>query len=126
MTFRWIEGEELKRLNPMIERYGWTPLNPHISKAIVAEDETGEIVGFNVLQLVARPEPMWIDKKYRGTQSVLASALAAKMINYLHEERCPYWEVKCDSPFVERLCIENQMEMIEVPVYAGGVPSEAF
>lgn len=123
VNFRWIEqGDKggLDRLKPVMEEFGWTPLNPYFSKALIAENEQGQIVGFNVLQMVARPEPLWVAKQYRGEMSGLASELAAQMIEHLREAQCPYWAIKTESPYVERLCIANRMKMSDVPFYEGG------
>ena len=124
MTFRWIEGVELARLEPVMARFGWTPLDPVFSKALIAEDEYGEIVGFNVLQVCLKSEPLWIDKTHRGEErGDLAMQLATKMAEHLKQAGATYWEVGSKSPFVERLCEANGMKKLEFPVYAyvGGV-----
>lgn len=121
MEFRWIQGDELERLKPVFEQYGWTGLDPIFSRALVAEED-GKIVGFNVLQVVLRPEPLWITPEYRGQRNNdLALNLSTQMINYLKANGCSYWEVRAKSPFVERLCLANGMTKIESPMFAGGV-----
>ena len=118
MEFRWIHGEELERLKPVFEQYGWTNLDPVFSKALVAE-EGGEIVGFNVLQVVLRPEPLWVSKSHRGEDG-LAMELTDRMYAHLKESGANYWEVKAESKFAERLCMAHKMEKIEEPMFAGG------
>lgn len=120
-TFRWIEGRALDQLKPIMEAHGWTPLDPVFSKVLIAEDDNGNIVGFNALQVVLRPEPIWIAKKHRGTDEDLAMQLSTKMIEYLREKKAAYWEVRAQSPYVERLCIANDMQKVEVPIFAGGI-----
>lgn len=121
INFRWIETkEELERLAPIMERFGWTALNPYFSKALVAEDENGEIVGFNVLQMAARPEPLWISPLHRGQRSGLAAELASQMSEHLIERKCPYWAIKTDSWAVEKICKANGMKKSEYPFYEGG------
>lgn len=121
MTFRWIEGEALDQLRPIFEKHGWTPLDPVFSKVLVAEDDRGNIVGFNALQVVLRPEPLWVAKKHRGGDEDIAMQLANRMIEYLREKKAKYWEIKASSPYVERLCIANDMEVIETTMFAGGI-----
>lgn len=121
MTFRWIEGKALEQLSPIMESHGWTPLDPVFSKVLIAEDDRGNIVGFNALQVVLRPEPLWIAKNHRGAKEDLAMQLSTKMIDYLREKKAAYWEIRAQSPYVERLCIANNMQEIGVPMFAGGI-----
>lgn len=121
ITYRWIETkEELERLAPIMERFGWTSLNPYFSKALVAEDENSEIVGFNVLQMAARPEPLWVSRPLRGKRSSVAAELAQQMSKYLKDHKCPYWAIKADSWAVQKLCEVNGMKKSEQPFYEGG------
>jgi hypothetical protein len=121
VTFRWIEGEELELLRPVIEAHGWTPLDPIFAKALIAEDEEGNLAGFNVLQVVLRPEPLWVAKRCRGEQGEeLAMQLAEQMTEYLRVAGATYWEIKAASPFVGRLCEANGMKKMETPMYVFG------
>jgi hypothetical protein len=119
-TLRWIEGEELDRLKPVIDAYGWTPLDPVFSKALIAEDEDGKLVGFNVLQVVLRPEPLWVDKAHRGDEKGLSRELSTAMRDHLLASGANYWEVKAWSPWAATLCKEMGMEKISTPMFAGG------
>ncbi len=120
--FRWIDKkEELERLYPIFENFGWTNLNPYFSKALIAEDEDGNIIGFNALQMVARPEPLWVSPKYRGKKNGLTQDLAKEMASYLNSTGCPYWVIKTESPFVMELCEENGMARSSESFYEGGV-----
>jgi hypothetical protein len=91
------------------------------SKALIAEDEHGEIVGFNVLQAILRPEPIWVNPQNRGEERGLAMELAERMDAHLREAGAVYWEVKARSPFVEKICTNFGMEKETLPVYKGGV-----
>lgn len=119
ITYRWIEGKELERLKPVFDKFKWSELNPYFSKAIVAEDEDGEIIGFNVLQMVAHPEPLYVEKEYRGSRGV-ASELASQMTNYLRSINAPYWMIRTNSPHVAKLCIENGMVKSSASLFEGG------
>jgi len=122
MIFKWITGSELERLTPVFEKFGWTPLDPVFSKALIAEDEEGEIVGFNCLQCILRPEPIFVDERFRGTENGdLAMQMAERMAAHLRDAGAVYWEVRARNPFVERLCLANGMEKVNAPYYAGGV-----
>jgi hypothetical protein len=120
MIFKWITGSELERLTPVFEKFGWTPLDPVFSKALIAEDEEGEIVGFNVLQVCLRPEPLYVAPAYRGENGI-AMELAAQMAKHLKDSGAVYWEVKARTPFVEAICTANGMEKETLPIYKGGV-----
>lgn len=120
LKFRWIETrEELERLTPVFESYGWSALNPYFAKALVAEDEEGKIVGFNVLQLVARPEPLWVEPRYRGRRGGVAAELANQMSDYLKKTGCPYWAIQTESPAVMSICEENGMTRSNAVFYEG-------
>jgi len=103
-----------------MSRFGWTPLDPVFSKALIAEDEEGKIVGFNVVQLCIRPEPLWVKPENRGEKWGLAMELAKQMDAHLREVGAVYWEVKAKSPFIEDICKSFGMEKETLPVYKGG------
>ncbi len=122
MTFRWISGDELERLEPIMAAQGWTPTDPTFSKALIVEDEEGNLLGFNLLQAILRPEPIWVDERFRGAENGdLAMQMAEKMAEHLVQAGAVYWEIRARNPFVERLCLANGMHKIESPMYAGGV-----
>lgn len=104
-----------------MDSHGWTPLDPVFSKVLIAEDDRGTIVGFNALQVVLRPEPLWVAKNHRGAKEDLAMQLATKMTDYLRERKVAYWEIRAQSPYVERLCIATGMSEIGDQMFAGGI-----
>ena len=52
MKLRWLDsGEAVDRLNPIIEKQGWSQLNERTVRALVAEDDDGKIIALLVLQM---------------------------------------------------------------------------
>jgi len=119
ITYRWLDGplssdHDWARLDNLLEKRGWAPLNREFSRVRIAERE-GEIVGFSVLQMLPFAGPMFVERKHRGTG--LADKLAEDTINYLVECNARGWFVIADSPHVPRLCEKFGMQKVESPVY---------
>jgi hypothetical protein len=128
ITFRWLDGplssdQDWARLDNLLEKRGWAPLNRELSRVRIAEQD-GEIVGFSVLQMLPFAGPLFVNKPLRGTG--LADKLAADTINYLVECDARGWFVVADSPHAPRLCEQHKMHKVESPVYITmgvGVPA---
>ena len=120
MEFRWVTGQEMiDILQPIIERNGWTPLNPVTARALIATEADGDLLcGFSIVQLFPHAEPMWVTKELRG--SGLAEELADRMRAYLAEVGARGYMVIADSPFAEKLCKERGMTRVVSPVYMMG------
>jgi hypothetical protein len=119
MEYRFIEGEELSKIVPILEKFGWSPLHPTYSKALIAEEE-GEIKGFLVLQAVLRTEPMYVSPECRGRTTGIAKELASQMTAHLKENGVNVWYCQADNPYVVELCEENGMVQVESPTYKMG------
>jgi hypothetical protein len=69
--YRLLPAEEWERLAPLFRQFNWF-LPPHmLANAAVAENEHGQIVGLQMLQLVLHAEPAFIDTKYSGIVNYL-------------------------------------------------------
>lgn len=116
INFRWLDGDDLKTLAPIIEERGWMPLNLNTSRALCAFDNrTGHLVGFVALQLVPHTEPLWVSKMYRGTG--LAENLADRIVEFLRATNARGFMVVADDPASVRLCEAVGMKRVESPVY---------
>ena len=128
VTYRWIDGplstdEDWARVDTVLARRGWSPLNREMSRIYVAE-VGGEIIGMSVLQMLPFAGPLVVEKGYRGTG--IADKLAADSIGYLIECQARGWFVVADSPHVPRLCEKHGMHKVTSPVYITlgvGVPT---
>ena len=114
MEVKWLQGEELEVLQPIVEKRGWTPLHP-AAVARVAFDSEGLVCGFHVLQLRPHPEPLWVREDMRGTG--LAGDLAGDMHHFLEETLTAGFMCIADSPEAEKLCKSFGMKKVEKPVY---------
>lgn len=120
MNYRFIEGEELQILDEVITKKDWTPINPKYAKALIAEDEEGNLKGFVVAQLMLHVEPMYVSPDARGEESGVSKELSHKMATHLRERGIRNWMAICDSPYAEKICKENGMVRCESPLYKGG------
>ena len=114
MTYKWIEGDDLKALEPILESRGWTSLNNKTCRALCAYD--GEhLAGFLVLQLFPHCEPLWVSKDYRGTG--VAEDLADKMMEFMSKIQARGFMVIADNPAAAALCERHGMRKVESAVY---------
>jgi hypothetical protein len=128
VTCRWLDGpfcsdQDWARLDNLLEKRGWSPLNRSMSRVYLAE-QGDEIVGFSVLQMLPFAGPLHVKRELRG--SGLADKLATDTVNYLVECEARGWFVVADSPHVPRLCERLGMHKVESPVYitlSVGVPT---
>jgi hypothetical protein len=63
VTYRMLPNEELHKFEARMRSIGQVEAIPEKGtyRVAVAETESGEIVGFQVLQLALHAEPLWID-----------------------------------------------------------------
>ena len=128
VTYRWLDGpmctdEDWARVDTVLAKRGWSPLNREMSRIYVAEAD-GEIIGMSVLQMLPFAGPLVVEKGYRGTG--IADKLAADSIGYLIDCQARGWFVVADSPHVPRLCEKHGMHKVTSPVYITsgvGVPT---
>ena len=114
ITYRWVEGEELRLIEPVLKARGWASMNGKTCRALCAF-ENGALVGFHVLQLFPHAEPIWVDKAHRG--SGIAEDLADKMMEFLAEMNTRGFMVVADSPAAVQLCEKHGMRKVSSPVY---------
>ena len=112
-VIKWLSGEDLEVINPIIEERGWTP-PPKSALVLACFDEQG-LAGFHVLRLVPHAEPLWVRKDLRGTG--LATELAAEMHNFLVETGTHGFMVIADDPAAAQLCERFGMVKVTSPVY---------
>jgi hypothetical protein len=121
--FRWINGfqdtpevaADWERIDRLLQVRGALPLNRPTTRILVAEDETGKLLGFLCMTLLPHIEPMWILPAERGTG--LPEELGKQMQSFMEECRAPIVYLVADNPFVIRLAEKHGMELIESPVY---------
>lgn len=114
ITYKWIDGDELLALEPIMEKRGWTSLNNRTARAFCAYDGD-KLVGFHVLQMFPHCEPLYVDPAYRG--SGIADHLAEGMLTFMREVSARGFMVIADSPAAEALCRHYGMRKVDSPVY---------
>lgn len=115
IKFKWLDGDALQIIEPILESRGWASMNDKTCRALCAFDGT-KLVGFHVFQLYPHAEPMWLDRAYRGTG--IAEDMADKMMEFLSQVGVRGFMVIADNPAVQRLCESHGMKKVNAPVYA--------
>ncbi len=111
---RWLDGDDLDVLAPLVAARGWMPLNKALTRALATFD--GEkVVGFSVFQATPMVS-LWVDEAYRGTG--MASNLTRDMVAFLYSVNAVGVYVVADNPHAETLAKANGMVRVESPVYA--------
>lgn len=113
MEFRWIQGEDIKILNDIVESQGWSPI-PSTSIAFVAFDDEG-LAGFHILQMRPHPEPLYVRPDLEG--SGLSADLAGAMAQFLKDTNTNGFICIADTPEAEKLCKKFGMQKVSSPVY---------
>jgi len=118
--YRWVDGrtasqEDWDKIENILAARGWLSLNRPTTRILVAEDASGELLGFICLQMVPHTEPLFVRPSQRGTG--LAEELADRMLDFMMEIQARGWMVVADNPVAEKLCESRGMVKIESPVY---------
>lgn len=127
VRYRWIDGPtasdaDWDTIDLLMATSGWPSLNRATTRIRLAEDATGKVLGFSVLQLFPHAEPLWVAPSARGTG--IAEKLTDDMFAFLQEVRVRGFLVVASSPFAQRLCEQHGMKPLEHPVYAMPIGSE--
>lgn len=112
IEYRWIDGDELVILEPVLEKMGAASLNHKTARALCAF-QGAEMVGFFVMQLFPHVEPLWVRPQSRGMG--VAQSLASQMANYMSHSRG--FICIADNPFSEKMCQDFGMKLVTSPVY---------
>ena len=102
----WLDGSAAaEALNPIMEARGWTLLNgsdsPVLTRARVARDDDGEIVGAFVLQMFPMLGPVFT---VHGTDKRLFRDMMCDMRSFLHESKARGWMIVAENPRIAELC----------------------
>lgn len=125
IRYRWIDGpaltpEQWKAETETIERVlaarGWMSLNQMTSRVLVAEGESGELIGFFCLQLIPHVEPMFVVPSMRASD--VAETLADKMLEFMQQAQARGWMLCTDNPLVARMAEARGMEQVKAKVFA--------
>lgn len=111
VTLKWLEGDDLDQLEPIMRQRGWMALNKQTSRALAAFDDTGKLIGFSVLQLVPHTEPLYVDKEWRGSH--LAEELSDQMVAFLGSIDARGFVFMSGNPFTEKIAARYNMKKID-------------
>lgn len=119
-NYRWVDGpsamqEEWDRFESLMAARGWASLNRPTSRILVAENADGELLGFEVFQMVPYVGPLYVRPSERGTG--LAEELSDKMLDFMANIQARGWIVTAESPYAEKICVDRGMTKVETPVY---------
>jgi hypothetical protein len=128
VNYRWLDGisastEEWDRVESLLATRGWASINRRTSRILFAENAKGELLGFEIFQMVPYVGPLWVRPSERG--SGLAEDLSDRMLDFMTEIQARGWLVTAESPYAEKLCVDRGMTKVVTPVYVmvpfGGV-----
>lgn len=114
IEYKWVDGDDLAELEPIIIRNNWASLNPNTSRAICAYED-GVLVGFFVLQLFPHLEPLFVSPSLRGGE--VTFELVNRMNEFIKDINIRGFMCVADSQFAEKLCQQRGMFKITSPVY---------
>jgi len=114
IEFRWLDWEDLKLLDVVLESKGIASLNQATSRGLGIFDGE-QLVGFCVLQLFPLLGPLWLDPTYRGQG--LAEQVADKILEFLNETNARGYIAIADSPHTNKLCERIGMHKLDSPVF---------
>ena len=115
--YEWLTGQDaVNALQGLVVSQGWAPLNPLTTKARVAFDEDGLIIGFLILQLHPIVGPEWVIPDQRN--GIIRKALESDMREFAQGSQIRGYLVIAESPVTERTCKQSGMAKVPWPVYA--------
>jgi hypothetical protein len=119
-NYRRVDGptatqEEWDRIESILVARNWNSLNRDASRILVAEDVSGQLLGFFVAQYVIHTEPMWVLPSQRA--SGIADDLADKMLEFMISNNARGWVLVANSPIVAKMAEARGMVREESPVY---------
>lgn len=118
ITRKWLSGDELDVLEPIIKTRNWMPLNKPMTRALVAFDVDNQIVGFYVLKLLPHVEPLFVDPEWRG--SGLADELADEMHKVLADTPPGGVWLTAENPLTAKMAEDHGLVIVKSPVYTNG------
>jgi ribosomal protein S18 acetylase RimI-like enzyme len=121
VTYRWLEPDELPKVDPIIKQHMWMPLSEVASRVRAVERE-GKIIGFCVLQFVPYCGPMYIEPEYRGAG--IAERLADEMKGFMEESEARGWIATAESAHARKLLEDRGMHLLTLPIYVTQLPGE--
>lgn len=126
IEWRWLKGDELSAILPIVQSRGWMLPNTSLSLALAGFDGD-ELVCFHVLQLIPHAEPMYVAPSHRGSRHdpPLAETMADKMDEFLRSTETPGVIIVADTPAAERMARDRGWHEVHSPVFtiSGNVPA---
>lgn len=114
VEFRWLDGDDLDQIAPIVRQHRWVPINKQMGRARAAFID-GELAGFAALTCIPHVDGLWISRPHRGTG--IAEVLVSDVVTFLYEVDAPAAYIIADSPVSELLAKAHGMEKVESPVY---------
>ena len=101
MEYRLLDKSEIAKLAPTLQQLGWAIAYPQTCQVLAAV-ENGEIVGFQMLQLLPHLEPLYLAPEYRGTG--LADELAKRGMEIFQTAGASQVLAVAGNAHAERIC----------------------
>lgn len=111
---KFLVGDDLDILQPIVLAMGWTELSKETTMAI-AEMDGDTVIGFICLRRQPLVGPLWVYPSSRGRG--IPEALVKQLLEFMASEGVNSFLTVADNPFSEALCEAHGMEKITSPVY---------
>ncbi len=115
VTLKWLEGDDLLVLDPILIAKEWASLNKVLSRALVAYDENNHIIGFEVFECLPHVGPLWVDPEWRG--SGITEEMTEQMMQFLRANSVRGFMLVAESVFASKLAEKYNMRKLDDPVY---------
>ena len=119
----WVSGphctdDEWAKVEAILATRGWMSLNRPTSTVLLAYGPSGELLGFNVVQMMPYAGPLFVIPSARG--SGLAEELVDEMMIFLAKIKARGFMAIAQSPHTEQLCVKLGLKKVEAPIYMMG------
>jgi hypothetical protein len=121
--YEWVDGptcsdSDWERIESILAARGWLSLNRLTTRVLLAYSESGELLGFNILQMMPYVGPLYVKPSARGTG--LAEDLVDQMMIFLADIQARGFLAIAQSPHTEKLCLQLGLKKVESPVFIMG------
>ena len=117
----WCNPEhaaDLEKLEPLLQEQGVVIAHRHLAmvKVAIDHDDNDRIIGFAPFTMIPHTDGLWVAKEYRGGD--LTHKLAESVSDFARDAAGGFMCV-ATSPFAEKLCREQKMEVFPGTVFVG-------
>lgn len=123
VTYEWVDGpfcedQQWAQVDALLATRGWNSLNRATTRILLAKNEEGKVLGFNVFQLYPFQGPLYVVPSARGTG--VAQELVDQMVLFMASIGIRGYIAVAQSPHSVKMCEQMGMTKITDPIYIAG------